>query len=54
VKKIDVATRAISNLPVPIEMGDQRQIAVSPDAKYIYWSERHAEGDIWRVTIAEP
>jgi eukaryotic-like serine/threonine-protein kinase len=54
VKKLDIATRAIGNLPVPIELSLERQVAVSPDAKYVYWEDRRAEADIWRVTMAEP
>jgi len=51
-KKVDLATHAVTEIPVPIEFDNEITVVVSPDAKYVYWSDRRVEGDIWRVTLA--
>ncbi|HJW94490.1 MAG TPA: protein kinase [Thermoanaerobaculia bacterium] len=53
-KKLDLATRKTTDLPVPMDLGtDSWTVAASPDAKFIYWTEKRREADIWRVTLAE-
>lgn len=53
-KKLDLATRKTTDLLAPVDLSeDGWTIAVSPDARYVYWSEKRREADIWRVTLAE-
>ena len=51
--KIDLTTHAQTELPISLDGADNAWLAISPDAKYVYWMQRRYEGDVWHVTLEE-
>ncbi len=53
IKLVGLDTKSVTELPVQVDSADPSRVKMSADGQWIYWSERHFEGDIWRVTLDE-